>query len=378
MSPFARAGLLCLGALLIASAALADDAIKPVKPKPLSCGDGLFDSRRQEDAAKNVSGIDCLKEAGETWSCVAVADEEIAITAFSLSRDQDGNIACEPGEPFKPERFGCLPGSLDSDRDFEGVTLTQDGLVAVTSLGLSRGKAKRTKWALFHDAPGKCEAMGRGALLSFIQGANSPELDWAVDRTLQCGGLNVEGLERLGDRLYFGLRSPSGRAGGIGYVISAPYDVFFKEAPPPAGSAKVHKIEFVGPDGKPVQGIGIRDADSLDGKLILLTGDAGVNGSAMSIARSKEADKPGCLTLMQGDQHPNSESGLPPMIWTWTPGEPKAHFVASLGGIYAKAKAEGLTLLRSADGTVDAILAIDDPGEDIPTQLAVIKGLKLP
>ena len=110
MPPFARAGLFCLGFLLLVSAPHAEDSSKTVKPQPLMCGSGLFDSRRQEDAAKNISGIDCRKGAADTWSCVAVADEEIAITEFSLSRDEDGNIACEPGASFKPERFGCLPG----------------------------------------------------------------------------------------------------------------------------------------------------------------------------------------------------------------------------------------------------------------------------
>jgi hypothetical protein len=378
MPPFARAGLFCLGFLLFASAAYGEDSGKTVKPQPLMCDSGLFDSRRQEDAAKNISGIDCRKGTTETWACVAVADEEIAITEFTLSRDGDGNIACEAGASFKPERFGCLPGSLDSDRDFEGVTLTEDGLIAVTSLGLSRGKAKRTKWALFHDVPDKCEAMGRGTLMDFVASAGSRELDWAVDRTIQCGGLNVEGLERIGDQLYFGLRSPSERAEGIAYVISAPYAVFFKEEAMPMGAATLHKIKFVGPDGQPVQGIGIRDMHAIDGKLILLTGDAGVNGGETAIARSKEPEKPGCGELMKGDQHPNSESGLAPMIWSWAPGEPAAQFVAALGGIYAKAKAEGITLLPTSDGKADVILAIDDPGEEIPTQLAVIRALKLP
>jgi hypothetical protein len=364
--------------LLLESAAHGEDGTKPVKPQSLMCGSGLFDSRRQEDAAKNISGIDCRKGEADTWSCVAVADEEIAITEFSLTRDEEGNIGCEPGASFKPERFGCLPGSLDSDRDFEGVTMTGDGLIAVTSLGLSRGKAKRSKWALFHDAPDTCEAMGRGALMNIIESAGSPELDWAVDRTLQCGGFNVEGLERIGDDLYFGLRSPSERAEGIAYVISAPYAVFFKEEAPPKGAAKLHKIKFVGPDGKPIQGIGIRDMHAHDGKLILLTGDAGVNAGEMALVRSKEPEKPGCGDLMKDDQYPNSESGLAPMIWSWTPGEPVAQFVASLGGIYAKAKAEGITLLPTADGKADVILAIDDPGEQIPTQLAVIRALKFP
>jgi hypothetical protein len=378
MPLFARAGLFILGVLLAAPAAYGEDSGKTVKPQPLMCGSGLFDSRRQADAAKNISGIDCRKGEAETWSCVAVADEEIAITEFSLSRDEEGNIGCEAGAPFKPERFGCLPGSLDSDRDFEGVTLTENGLLAVTSLGLSRGKAKRSKWVLFHDAPDTCEAMGRGALMNVIASAGSPELDWAVDRTLQCGGLNVEGLERIGEDLYFGLRSPSERAEGIAYVISAPVAVFFKEEKPAMGAAKLHKIKFVGPDGKPVQGIGIRDMHALNGKVILLTGDAGVNAGEVALERSKEAEKPGCGDLMKDDQFPNSESGLAPMIWSWTPGEPAAQFVASLGGIYAGAKVEGITILPAGDGKSDVILAVDDPGEGIPTQLAIIKGLKLP
>jgi len=377
MPPFARAALVCLGLLAIGAPARAEE---PLKAKPLYCGRGLFDVRRLEDANKNVSGIDCIPGAESTFSCVAVADKEIAIAQFSLKRDADGDLSCASGAPLPPERFGCLPGNLDGDREFEAVSLSPDNLIAVTSLALSRGKAKKSKWSLFRDSPGKCEAMGRGALAAFIKSTGAPELEWSIERTLQCGGLNVEGFERMDGELYFGLRSPSLRAEGIAYVIHAPENAFFTDKPMPAGTATLDKIKFLGGDGKPVAGIGIRGMDAVNGKMILVTGDAGVKGGDLALTRSKEKDKPGCAELMQGDQFPNAESGLAPMLWSWMPGDEQAQLIGTLGGKYASAAVEGLTVIPGkADGKYDIILAIDDPSTaGLDAQLSLIKGVVLP
>lgn len=377
MSQFARVALICLGLLVIGSPAGAEEALKA---KPLYCGRGLFDVRRLEDAAKNVSGIDCIPGEKSTFSCIAVADKEIGITEFSLKRDEDGDLSCISGAPLPPERFGCLPGNLDGDREFEGVSLSADNLIAVTSLAMSRGKAKKAKWSLFRDSPEKCEAMGRGDLVAFIKSTGSPELEWAIDRTMQCGGLTVEGFERMGGELYFGLRGPNIRAEGIAYLIQAPESAFFGEKPMPAGTAKLNKIKFIGADGKPVVGIGIRGMDAVNGKLILLTGDSGVKAGALALTRSKEKDKPGCLDLMQGDKFPNAETGQAPMLWSWTPGTDQAQLIGAFSGKFASAAIEGITVIPGkADGKFDVVLAIDDPGEaGLDAQLALIKGVVLP
>ncbi len=377
MSPFARAALICLG-LLISGAPVG--AEEPLKAKPLYCGRGLFDVRRLEDAAKNISGIDCLPGEKSTFSCIAIADTEIGITEFSLKRDEDGDLSCKSGEPLPPERFGCLPGNLDGDREFEGVSLSADNFIAVTSLAMSRGKAKKTKWSLYRDSPDKCEAMGRGALATFIKSIGSPELEWSMDRTLQCGGLNVEGFERMDGVLYFGLRSPDIRAEGIAYVIQAPESAFFTDKPMPAGTAKLNKVKFVGADGKPVVGIGIRGMDGVDGKLIVLTGEAGVKAGELAMTRSKEKEKPGCLDLLQGDNYPNALTGQPPMLWSWTPGAEQAQLIGVLGGKFASAAIEGITVIPGkTEGKSDIVLAIDNPSDaGIDSQLALVKGVVLP
>jgi hypothetical protein len=377
MSPFARAALMCLGLFVIAAPAKAEE---PLKAKPLYCGRGLFDVRRLEDAAKNVSGIDCIPGEKSTFSCVAVADTEIGITEFSLKRDEDGDLSCESGAPLPPERFGCLPGNLDGDREFEGVSLSPKGLIAVTSLALSRGKAKKTKWSLFRDSPETCEAMGRGALATFVKSTGSPELEWAIDRTLQCGGLNVEGFERMDGELYFGVRSPDIRAEGIAYVIQAPESAFFTDKPMPMGTAKLSKVKFIGADGKPVIGIGIRGMEAVNGKLILVTGDAGVKAGALALTRSKEKDLPGCLDLLQGDVYPNAVTGQPAMLWSWAPGTEQAQLIGTFGGKFASAAIEGITVIPGkAEGKYDIVLAIDDPGDaGLDAQLALIKGIVLP
>jgi hypothetical protein len=120
--------------------------------------------------------------------------------------------------------------------------------------------------------------------------------------------------------------------------------------------------------------------DAVNGKFVLVTGDTGVKAGPLALTRSKEKDKPGCLDLMQGDSYPNAQTGQAPMLWSWTPGMDQAQLIGALGGKFASAAIEGITVIPGkADGKFDIVLAIDDPGEaGLDAQLALIKGVVLP
>jgi hypothetical protein len=371
-------------ALAIPGAALAAE----LSATPLACGDGLFGwaGHRGDDnhPSNNVSGVDCAAGTGADWTCAAVADEKVSITGFTLTRGAGGGWTCRPGAVLAfPDAYSCFAGNSEAERDFEGVSLDKNGLVATGSWGMSRKKAKLrpSNWTLYRTAilparGGRCEARERPDLMAFLATLSSARIDRAVDRTLQCGGINIEGFERVDGTYYFGLRSPSDRAEGVAYVIEAPEAAFFGSAA--TGAAKLHTIKFDDGDGQPVVGIGIRAIDAVGSALYFATGDAGVNASddALEVSRGEEH---GCPSEMAADPpYPNrDDTKLAPMLWSWQPGAAEATLLGTLSGDYAEAKVEGLTIIPTAQGRADAVLAIDSPSEETG-QLAVISDLPIP
>lgn len=356
-----------------------------ILPEPFACGDGLFDWKSgggdENHPSNNVSGVDCEAGGGGGWSCVGVADEGLSVTTFTVATDGT-QWSCRPGRALDPATsLGCLGGG-GAERDFEGASLHGGVITATGSWGMSRkkGELRGRNWTLMRKDLGKpdadgCEVRDRSGLKAFIAAIGSAELDGAVDRTLQCGGLNIEGFEAAGDRLFFGLRSPSERDAGIAYIIEAPEAALF--GTPTAGQARLHKIAFAGADGQPVKGIGIRGLEAVGDRLVLLTGDAGAEGKQAAVEVSGKPEH-GCPDLMAKDPpYPNREAGLTPMIWVWTPGDAAARQVAVLGGDYAHAKAEGITVITDSQGKASALLSIDAPKKP-QSQLAIIRDLALP
>jgi hypothetical protein len=368
---------------IVASVAVAIPAHSgDLTAEPLACGNGLFDwvANGSDDnhPSNNVSGVDCEKSATDGWNCVAVADEQLSIAKFSLERADGSHWTCKlEGEFQSPTDFDCLGGNDQSERDFEGVSLNDGVLVASGSWGMSRKKAelRARNWTLYRKKlaePG-CEARGKAELKSFVDSAPSPELKSAADRTLQCGGLNIEGFENIAGTYYFGLRSPSKRDAGTGYIIEARETALFGTSNAP----KVSTVTFAREDGEAIKGIGIRALDAVGSSLVIVTGDAGVDaGNAALDVSNKPAN--GCPDLMQSDPpYPNRVTNLAPMIWIWTPGDNAAKLVGALTGDYARAKVEGITIVAKPDNKFDAILAIDSPKEP-EAQLAIVRDLAIP
>ncbi|WP_442579823.1 hypothetical protein ACSBOB_30815 [Mesorhizobium sp. ASY16-5R] len=374
------------------SAATAPAVAKDLVAKPLACsGDGLFDWSAHKDddnaPANNISGIDC-EATGQGWHCVAVADEEVSITLFDLQRGDNGGLACVPGRQFSsastnPDHdFDCFGSDSNKERDFEGVTLDKGAIVATGSWGMSRKKAelRPRNWTVYKkekDDGSDCVRRKRGDLKAIVESAHEPVLDGAVDRSLQCGGLNIEGLTKHSGGYLFGLRSPADREGGVAYVLNASEKVVF-DGPDQDNRASLHAIAFAGADGKPVEGIGIRGLDEIGGKVVILTGNAGVDGASDALAVSLQPEN-GCQDAMQADPpYPNRElAGLAPMLWSWVPGEASAKLIGKVGGDSATRKLEGVAVLERPDGKTDIVLAIDSPNEtDGP--LAVISDLTIP
>jgi hypothetical protein len=374
------------------SAAAAPAAAQDLAAKPLSCaGSGLFDWSAHKDddnaPANNISGIDC-EGKNPSWHCVAVADEKVSITLFDLQRGGDGGLACVPGRQFSgastnPNHdFDCFDSDSNKERDFEGVTLDEGVIVATGSWGMSRKKAelKPRNWTVYKrmkdDGPG-CIPRKREKLKAIVESAHEPVLDGAVDRTLQCGGLNIEGLTKHSGGYLFGLRSPADREGGVAFVLEASEKVVF-DGPDQNNRASLHAIAFADADGRPIEGIGIRGLDEIGGKVVILTGNAGVDGAAAALAVSGQAEN-GCPDAMQADPpYPNREiAGLAPMLWSWVPGEASAKLIGKVGGGSAIGKLEGVAVIEREGGKADIVLAIDSPNEtDGP--LAVISDLTIP
>lgn len=383
-SPLAAASLVFTVQFALLQSAAAQD----LQPQPLMCGGGLFGQSDAAEANANVSGVDCLPAgAAGQWTCAAVADEGVSVTGLTITRASDGSYSCLPGGALKyPAAYGCLPQTGKVERDLEGVSLAADNISAVSSLGMSRkkGEFRPNNWSLLIkplSGPAQaCSSYGRDELLPLFQKILGGLASQAIDRTLQCGGLNIEGFERDGDRLFFGLRSPAARAAGEAFIIETTLRAVQSAGAEEIGASHLHRMVFRDAGGQPVQGIGIRGLDIAGDRLIILTGQAGVDGSDKALEVSN-ASEFGCPGEMAADPpYPNREvSGIGPALWIWTPGDADAKPLGAFSGAYGNAKngkVEGLTVLPIDDTTADLVLAIDAPVAPL-SQLAIVRGVKL-
>lgn len=118
------------------------------------------------------------------------------------------------------------------------------------------------------DADGAVAEPNRGDLLAVIRG--QPLLADAVDRPLDQGGLNIEGLAASGGRLLVGFRGPTD--GERAFVLSVDADALFAGGDP---GAHVDRIT-VG------RGRAVRDLTAVDGGFLALAGpdDSPANNGA--------------------------------------------------------------------------------------------------
>lgn len=343
------------------------------EPAPLKCSQPLFDGRKKYN--EEISGIKCFSENEKQYSCYIIADEKKGLQQISISKTGPSTYDCQPGPVLAKKRgLSCLKGKKP-ERDFEAIASDGKQLFITGSWGNRRkkhlGKAperwvflrqKRTKTGRL---TGNCQALKRKHLKSFIINT-TPSLRPFIDKPLQCGGLNIEGLAYQNDRLFFGLRSPGLIYRGTGLIIEASARGIFTNQP----QARLHKVKF-SINGKPQKGIGIRALESLDdGQLLIATGPGGVSMENLS-QKGRHRIATSCNS-QAGSFYNNKVFSQPAALWLWTPAIGVAKYLGKISGAYQNHKLEGIAVLAHSKTRLDLVLTFDGVDNSNRSPLATL------
>jgi len=249
-------------------------------PQPLT-GPELFENY-SDDAGGNVSGATCFNGT----DCLVVADELIAVQRIQLSEDLKSYTV---GKTFERTFPACLDPEQGNCPEWDLEALARNGqrVFVAGSMGFKRKKVKfdEDRWVVagFNVGPDGspsstvAQVQNSHRVLSHLFAGHTPDISKYVDKPLQCSGLNIEGLAHLNGNLVFGLRSPSDRANGIGYLVEAPANSVLTGDGTP--KAKLHVLHFKNADGSAIANVGIRALERIGARLIIVTGDSGVADS---------------------------------------------------------------------------------------------------
>lgn len=333
-------------------------------PVPTVKNPGRLFAGHEDDPHKNISGVICINSA----TCIAVADESVAIQAFQIGK-AGGQLVITPGKDYVDAIKGLCSDQEKvecKETDLEAVARDRNILYAVASLGIKRSKGKMhpQNWALwrFEIDPGTGAPLERvvapqKVIRALI--ASVPALKPSIDRTLQCGGLNVEGLAINKGRLFLGLRSPSIRSLDVAFLLAFDADEIFKSSPDAAKlDARLYAVHFATGE-RPNEGVGIRALETVGDTFIIVTGDAGV--SDLKVKEGKNREKRRCGDPDTENSHSNRQLDLPFIVWTWKAGDPSARPIGSFT-FKDEHKLEAVAVLPRAGGDtskVDLLFAFD-------------------
>lgn len=230
------------------------------------------------DQSHNLSGLFC-PAAG--W-CVTVSDEKRGFHRLKVARDQNGVPAVshdailslgKPSDEFLQSHG--LTGSM-KEFDLEAIAAAGDHVYFLGSHANKRRQgtpnpgAHLIAVASVSDLKSRTEVPAEWTSLDGLFKVDTV-LGPALNKQLQCGGLNIEGATALGTDLLIGVRIPSQGTDGAKpavFVVSTPLDGLL------AGdfsAAKRHVLSLDTPF------IGIRAMETSGDSAVVITGDAGVS-----------------------------------------------------------------------------------------------------
>lgn len=358
------------------------------EPVPIT-GDTLFlDYDPDADAGKNISGATCFDE----HHCILVADEMLAIQKISLFAAEE--MPTYQAGPTFGQFFGDHCTNISKKKacdevDLEAIARNGRRVLVTGSMGNKRksGKGAKDRWFLAQfvlnengkQRRGSLQVQSKRSLLKELFGKHSV-LQPYLEKPLQCGGLNIEGLATLGDQIFFGLRSPSGRDEGQAYVVQSPDSIMIAETKQQVAPTRLHVLSFKISDGKPLPNVGIRSLETLGNRLLIVTADAGVSKPNSRKRRDDMIAR--CASVPNGANLPNSAGNEPmvPRLWIWDPakGDDPVE-ITYLEGLYSDEKLEGIAVLGnpSPEASMIDLLLVIDGQKDVPP-LALLRGVPVP
>lgn len=371
-----------LAAVLFASHCSAGELVPVI-------GDALFLGYDPDAAAgKNISGATCFDD----YQCILVADEMLAIQKISLfAADEMPTYQTGPtfGLFFGDHCTDISKKKACDEVDLEAIARNGRGVLVTGSMGNRRksGKKAKDRWFLAqfvlneNGKPrlGSLQVQSRRSLLKELF-RKHPSLQPYLEKPLQCGGLNIEGLATAGDQIFFGLRSPSGRDEGQAYVVQSPDGILTAATKQKVEPTRLHVLTFKASDGTPLPSVGIRSLETLGNRLLIVTADAGV--SKPNTKKQREDMVARCASVPNGKNLANIAGGEPlvPRLWIWDPakGDDPSE-IAHLDGLYSDEKLEGIAVLGNPLPQADMIdlLLVIDRQKDVPP-LALLRGVPVP
>lgn len=238
--------------------------------------------------AENISGITC-SPAPES-ACVLVSDEQESGRYVRWASLGDQRLQPGPTLPLFAEAKG-------KEADTEAAAYADGFFYVVGSHGVAKkkGEYQHDRYWLFRF-PGRAsrtDQVERTNALESLLGS-LPELKAAACsqvslqpcRTLQEGGLNVEGLAMRNGQAWIGLRAPL--LAGDAVVVKVAADSLFGGAQPAKGS--LHKVALG-------EGRGVRDLAVVKDGVLILTGKSTPEADG-------ETPLPATLVFWRGDDQP--------------------------------------------------------------------------
>ncbi len=299
--------------------------------------------------ATNISGATCL----QSGTCFAASDETRFIQQFTLV---DG-IMQIGGRLYLAKTKNKIK-SERKDFDIEALASVDDTLIAVGSHSWARKKCKPRphNWNVFVSEV-VTENIDSGTPFDTapvsLQPAfeRFPILNHFADTPLQQNGLNIEAVAIFNSTVYFGFRAPfvtgtENQALVLAIELDALRQADFSDA-------KLHAITLNGPPG-----LGIRGMETIEGGIMLLTGNAGVGG------------RDGKGKCREDSPH----TGNPFALHFWRPGRSSTDYLGELALPNPKWKAEGLILTPNAEQSPNSLsitVFFDGPANGGPHQYTV-------
>ena len=267
--------------VLAAPPALSQDKVSVLAPVARLNVTGSLTGKKGK-AAKDISGMACVPDAGPEKLCLLINDENTEAQFVRIRDKVLTPAAMVPliGQKAPASAVGAAPSITCSgvkkfaDLDGEAVAYENRQFFVTGSHGCSRNSDSFRLSAFY---------LARISLAGAGEAVKSIELSYRMSDVLvaaaQAGGrfgkpldmagngLNIEGLAISGGKLWAGLRAPVD--GGRAYLIGAPVDELFAPGIARWQGAPDVRVLALG------AGRGIRDLASLSaGRLLLLSGPA--------------------------------------------------------------------------------------------------------
>lgn len=238
--------------------------------------EGKLDGKKDK-VTEDLSGIACATGSGFPRTCLIIDDELQSAQVVTLS---DGKIAAGRMIPLIDDKLNGKPVELDG----EGVAYADGYFYVIGSHGRPRhDKDEKDQAKENARITARLAASSKLIRLKFdaATGVIAPEpavppstaltklivaeavLASSKDKSLEDGGVTVEGVAVLGQRLYVGFRGPTiGKNNEHAIILSAALGHFFDGK---AAVAKPHLLPL-GP------GRGVRDLAAFDKGILILAG----------------------------------------------------------------------------------------------------------